>query len=79
LWCSERTELAKIRKEEKIDQNWQSWEFLVGEWVGDGTGIPGQASGGLLFISVCKEEFSFERVMPNTPRQQTSLPSATTI
>jgi hypothetical protein len=29
--------------------NWDAFRFLVGDWVGDGTGIPGKATGGFSF------------------------------
>ena len=29
--------------------NWDAWQFLVGEWVGDGSGSPGQGEGGFTF------------------------------
>jgi hypothetical protein len=31
--------------------NWDSWNFLLGEWVGEGSGKPGQATGGFTFSS----------------------------
>jgi hypothetical protein len=29
--------------------NWDAWRFLVGEWVGEGGGAPGQGGGSLIF------------------------------
>lgn len=29
--------------------NWESWQFLLGEWEGKGGGAPGQGSGGFTF------------------------------
>lgn len=29
--------------------NWDSWRFLLGEWVGEGDGAPGQGAGGCKF------------------------------
>lgn len=29
--------------------NWSAWQFLLGEWVGEGTGDPGQGSGTFSF------------------------------
>jgi hypothetical protein len=29
--------------------NWNAFKFLVGEWVGEGTGAPGEGSGGFTF------------------------------
>jgi len=30
-------------------QRWKDWEFLLGEWVGEGSGKPGEATGGFSF------------------------------
>jgi len=29
--------------------NWESWQFLIGDWVGEGTGEPGSGTGGFKF------------------------------
>ena len=29
--------------------NWESWQFLIGEWAGEGTGDPGSGTGGFKF------------------------------
>ncbi len=29
--------------------NWNAWKFLLGEWVGEGTGSPGEGTGGFTF------------------------------
>ena len=29
--------------------NWDGWKFLIGEWVGEGGGDPGQGSGGFTY------------------------------
>src|ERR1700730_15668872 len=29
--------------------NWDAFRFLIGEWVGEGTGAPGEATGGFSF------------------------------
>lgn len=29
--------------------NWDAWKFLIGEWVGEGSGNPGQSEGGFTF------------------------------
>ena len=29
--------------------NWDAWRFLLGDWVGEGSGQPGQGSGGFTF------------------------------
>lgn len=28
---------------------WRAWQFLLGEWIGEGTGAPGEGSGGFSF------------------------------
>jgi hypothetical protein len=29
--------------------NWDGWQFLIGEWTGEGTGDPGEGTGGFTF------------------------------
>jgi hypothetical protein len=29
--------------------NWDGWQFLIGDWTGEGTGEPGQGTGGFKF------------------------------
>jgi hypothetical protein len=29
--------------------NWDSWQFLIGDWVGEGSGEPGSGTGGFKF------------------------------
>lgn len=29
--------------------SWNAWNFLLGEWAGEGTGVPGEGSGGFTF------------------------------
>ncbi len=29
--------------------NWDDWQYYLGEWIGDGTGEPGEGSGGFSF------------------------------
>jgi len=29
--------------------NWDGWQFLIGEWTGEGVGNPGQGTGGFTF------------------------------
>ena len=29
--------------------NWEGWQFLIGEWTGEGEGDPGQGTGGFKF------------------------------
>jgi hypothetical protein len=29
---------------------WEGWKFLLGQWVGEGSGQPGQGSGGFSFV-----------------------------
>ncbi|MDR3628116.1 MAG: hypothetical protein P4L45_14830 [Ignavibacteriaceae bacterium] len=33
----------------KKDNEWKQWHFLIGEWVGEGGGKPGQATGNFTF------------------------------
>ena len=36
-------------QQSKEAPNWDAFRFLIGEWVGEGTGAPGEASGGFSF------------------------------
>lgn len=36
--------------------NWDAFRFLAGEWVGEGTGAPGEATGGFSFSFDLKEK-----------------------
>jgi len=33
----------------KQNSSWDAWQFLIGEWVSEGGGAPGQATGGFSF------------------------------
>lgn len=35
---------------QKTTVNWDAWKFLIGEWVGEGGGNPGQGAGGFSFF-----------------------------
>ena len=35
----------------KQDSGWDSWKFLMGEWIGEGSGTPGQGAGGFTFAT----------------------------
>ena len=30
-------------------RNWDDWQFLIGDWIGEGGGVPGQGGGGQSF------------------------------
>jgi hypothetical protein len=32
------------------EPSWNDWQFILGEWIGEGSGIPGQGSGGFTFL-----------------------------
>ena len=36
-------------KQTKDAANWQSFRFLLGQWIGEGTGAPGEGTGGFSF------------------------------
>jgi hypothetical protein len=43
-------DVTKSKKRIKMTTpNWDAWQFLIGEWVGEGGGTPGQGSGVLTF------------------------------
>ena len=45
LSCSMRL----AAQQEHATGDWNAWKFLIGEWVGTGTGNPGEGSGGFTF------------------------------
>ena len=36
--------------------NWDDWQFLLGKWIGEGGGSPGQGEGGLSFCFDLQEQ-----------------------
>lgn len=38
-----------LRAQQQTPVNWNAFKFLMGEWVGEGTGAPGEATGGFTF------------------------------
>jgi hypothetical protein len=40
---------ARQSQAPKEAANWDAFRFLIGEWVGEGTGAPGEANGGFSF------------------------------
>lgn len=41
--------------------NWEAWGFLLGEWVGEGSGQPGRGSGGFSFYLDLQERVLVRR------------------
>ena len=39
---------VSLAQSNRVDE-WKQWEFLVSEWVGEGTGKPGEGAGGFSF------------------------------
>jgi len=38
-----------MNAQQQVPINWNAFKFLIGEWVGEGTGAPGEATGGFTF------------------------------
>jgi hypothetical protein len=41
--------VPRLTSQQSAAPNWQDWGFLLGEWVGDGNGQPGQGAGKFAF------------------------------
>jgi hypothetical protein len=41
--------ITPVRAQQQPSINWNAFKFLIGEWVGEGTGTPGEGSGGFTF------------------------------
>ncbi len=41
--------------------NWDAWQFLIGEWVGEGGGDPGQGGGGFTFSTDLQDRILVRR------------------
>lgn len=51
----------------KDNFNWDAYRFLVGEWVGEGAGAPGEASGGFSFSFELEEKILVRRNRADYP------------
>jgi hypothetical protein len=40
---------VKVGAGSRAGDPWAGWEFVMGEWIGEGTGTPGEGSGGFTF------------------------------
>ena len=47
--------------------NWNAFKFLIGEWVGEGTGAPGEGSGGFSFSFDLQNTVLVRRNFANYP------------
>jgi len=41
--------IAPVNAQQQPPMNWNAFKFLIGEWVGEGTGAPGEGAGGFTF------------------------------
>ena len=41
--------IAPAKAQQQSPMNWNAFKFLIGEWVGEGTGAPGEGAGGFTF------------------------------
>lgn len=48
---------------------WASWRWLVGEWVGEGTGAPGESTGGFSFTLELQGRTLVRRSVARYPAQ----------
>ncbi len=54
-------------QENPIKINWDSWKFLIGEWVGEGGGNPGQGTGGFTFYPDLQNRILIRKNFANYP------------
>jgi hypothetical protein len=54
-------------QESKRGDRWGAWEFLLGEWVGEGSGDPGQGSGGFTLYLDIQSTILVRRNFANYP------------
>lgn len=47
--------------------DWSRWQFLMGEWVGEGTGEPGEGTGGFTFALDLQEQILVRKNMALYP------------
>lgn len=38
-----------MKAQQQAPPNWNAFKFLMGEWIGEGTGMPGEGTGGFTF------------------------------
>jgi hypothetical protein len=56
--------------------NWEAWQFLLGEWVGEGTGEPGQGAGRFTFALDLQQTILVRRNHTDFPATTGPQPSA---
>jgi hypothetical protein len=60
-------------------QNWDNWQFLFGEWIGEGGGVPGQGGGLQVFHLDLQKQDLLRKNHVESPPPPNALPSPTTI
>lgn len=54
-------------QETKRGDRWGAWEFLLGEWVGEGSGDPGQGTGGFTLYPDLRNNILMRKNVANYP------------
>jgi len=53
-----------------VNNGWEKWQYMLGEWKGEGSGQPGEGSGMFTLKPKLEEKglnIRFEMAMPNAP------------
>ncbi len=61
---------------QKPDNTWEKWNYLIGEWVGEGNGKPGQNEGSFSFQTDLNGKILVRKnhtVFPETPNSNTMV------
>ena len=59
--------IAPARAQQSNELNWDAFRFLLGEWIGEGSGKPGEASGGFSFSFDLEKKILVRRNYANYP------------
>src|SRR6185369_15387659 len=59
--------IAPARAQHSNELNWDPFRFLLGDWVGEGSGKPGEATGGFSFSFDLEKKILVRRNSANYP------------
>jgi hypothetical protein len=59
--------IASARAQQSQELNWEPYRFLLGEWIGEGSGTPGEATGGFSFSFDLEKKILVRKNYANYP------------
>src|SRR6185503_1626756 len=59
--------IAPARAQQSNELGWDSFHFLLGEWIGEGSGKPGEATGGFSFSFDLEKKILVRKNYANYP------------